>query len=401
MTDNKSLKIVTIGFYVGSDYFIEHSKLDPAPQVAAFKLEERLIEAIEIFCERIDVISSIAVQTYPKNPKILFPKSSFSLLRGAGHVIPLLNLPGLKLVSRFLGVARCLLRLPQRPDALVVYAAHTPNLLTSYLYSRLFKTPYFVYVPDLPIYMDGPMVRSKLIKFLKRFDSRIIDFLIKKSDGVIAITKYMITDNPAWQGLPFIVLEGIASVDEVSTTEESPLCSPVVTLYAGGLSEEYGVKQLIEGYLKAEVTGELWICGKGELENYIKSTAAEHANIKYLGFLPAAEISALQQKAKFLAITRDPNLTFTRYSFPSKILEYLASGIPTVSTRIDGIPDEYYSHLNIIDTYDIQSIALTLRTLHATDYSALKLKAINAQHWLREEKSIQNASRKLKLLINP
>ena len=35
---------------------------------------------------------------------------------------------------------------------------------------------------------------------------------------------------------------------------------------------------------------------------------------------------------------RQNNEEFTKYSFPSKTMEYLASGVPVVAYKLDGIP---------------------------------------------------------------
>ena len=38
-------------------------------------------------------------------------------------------------------------------------------------------------------------------------------------------------------------------------------------------------------------------------------------------------------------------MEFTRYFFPSKTLEYLASGTPTIMSRLDCMPEDYSSHV--------------------------------------------------------
>ena len=39
---------------------------------------------------------------------------------------------------------------------------------------------------------------------------------------------------------------------------------------------------------------------------------------------------------------------YTKYSFPSKTMDYLASGIPVVMYKLDGIPEEYDPYLYYI-----------------------------------------------------
>ena len=65
------------------------------------------------------------------------------------------------------------------------------------------------------------------------------------------------------------------------------------------------------------------------------------SRIVYLGRVDRAEVLALQRNATVLVYPRQNNEEFTQYSFPSKNLEYLSSGVPLVAYKLDGIPDEY------------------------------------------------------------
>ena len=38
---------------------------------------------------------------------------------------------------------------------------------------------------------------------------------------------------------------------------------------------------------------------------------------------------------------RSADAEYTKYSFPSKTIEYLATGVPVVMNRLPGIPEEY------------------------------------------------------------
>ncbi|POZ99843.1 hypothetical protein C4E44_32925, partial [Pseudomonas sp. MWU12-2312b] len=203
--------VVLLGFYVGERYFEEFSNSDPFPQVAAYKLEGRFREALKLGGANVESVASVAVSTYPRNKTYFFPGSEFVDEFGKGVVTPLLNLPILKLLSRFFGSVVALNRVRRKSlDAVCVYAAHTPNLLVAYLLRRVFKIPFFVYVPDLPSFMDMGMKRSLLLKFLKKVDGKIIDSLMSSCSGLFVISKYMVEDNSSWSNKPYCVLEGIA-----------------------------------------------------------------------------------------------------------------------------------------------------------------------------------------------
>ena len=62
--------------------------------------------------------------------------------------------------------------------------------------------------------------------------------------------------------------------------------------------------------------------------------------IEFLGMLPRTDVLELQSKATILVNPRQPVGDFTKYSFPSKTIEYMASGTPLLMYKLPGIPEE-------------------------------------------------------------
>ena len=60
------------------------------------------------------------------------------------------------------------------------------------------------------------------------------------------------------------------------------------------------------------------------------------------------DVINLQKKCDILVNPRRPE-EFTKYSFPSKTMEYLGSGVPTIMYRLEGVPDEYYDYCWVCD----------------------------------------------------
>ena len=385
--------IVLLGFYVGDEYFERFSKGDSFPQVAAYKLESRFLEALKFGGGTVNTIASIAISTYPNNKRIYFPGSSFLDGSGAkGKVTPLINLPVVKLVSRFFGSLNALFKLRKvKVDALCVYAAHSPNLLAAYIYSKLLKVPFFVYVPDLPSFMDMGMRRHFLIKIFKKIDAFIINFLVLGASGLFVISEHMVKDNLSWRRKPYMVLEGISSspllgIDKGHDAVFAAVDKKII-FYAGGVNKSYGIVELVEGFLKAGLDHELWICGRGDLEAYLTEIANKYSTVKYLGFVSPAEVARIQAASSCLILSRSPDEKYTRYSFPSKLLEYMAAGIPVLTTRLDGIPEEYYNFLNVIEVFSVDGICSALEAFFSTDQEFLSQKAVRGKIWVLENKS--------------
>ena len=45
-----------------------------------------------------------------------------------------------------------------------------------------------------------------------------------------------------------------------------------------------------------------------------------------------------------------------QYSFPSKTMEYLASGTPSIAYKLEGIPSEYYPFIIFPESNDVESL---------------------------------------------
>jgi glycosyltransferase involved in cell wall biosynthesis len=111
----------------------------------------------------------------------------------------------------------------------------------------------------------------------------------------------------------------------------------------------------------------LIICGIGDSEEEICKAADNDTRIDFRGQLPRQEVLQLQREATVLVNPRQNDETFTRYSFPSKTMEYLASGVPVVAYKLDGIPDEYDKYLTYPTGETAQDLAKALEGVCALD----------------------------------
>ena len=107
---------------------------------------------------------------------------------------------------------------------------------------------------------------------------------------------------------------------------------------------------------KVTVDCQLWLFGSGDYEEDIKAAAAKDSRIKFFGRVDRETIMKKEQEASLLLNLRNPEDDYTKYSFPSKMIEYMISGTPMLTTRLPGIPDEYNNYLYTVD-YDFNRMA--------------------------------------------
>ena len=110
-----------------------------------------------------------------------------------------------------------------------------------------------------------------------------------------------------------------------------------IFMYAGVLEKVTGLDLMLEAFMQqADENCELWISGKGSMEQEVVAASEKDSRIKYLGFLEYAEYLKCLERADVLVNPRNMNMEENRNNFPSKIMEYLATGKEILSTRFVG-----------------------------------------------------------------
>ena len=206
------------------------------------------------------------------------------------------------------------------------------SLLTLY-YAKKKQLKAIAIVTDLPFYMDENHVS---------IFTRLTQYLLERYDGYVLLTEAM---NPIAnpKGKPYIVMEGLCEVTDEGEFEVKKRNSFV---YTGSLSRGTGIEEMMRGFVSADLEGIfLDIYGRGEMEEEIKRFSSEHPQVRFCGAVKNSEIIVKQREALLLVNPRPINIGYAEFSFPSKIMEYMASGTPVLTTHLPGIPEEYFSYV--------------------------------------------------------
>lgn len=376
-----SKKLILVGFLVEPIYFESQTKNDEYPQVAARKLELGFLSGFLENGVEAEVFGFFPSSTFPANPRILFGYRHWLLDGAECHRLPFINFSGLKLITRTIALTTALLaRITsvRQARAVCVYSTHIPLVFSANIIRKILKIPFYVIIPDLPEFMNVGTTRGRLHRLLKSFESKLARYLVAKSSGISSVTCYIVKDVPAWKNIPSVVIEGIAG----ESPPDVPPCrhgQRPYFLYAGGLSEAYGVGSLLRAFLSSDIDAELWICGCGPLSYYVRDCELRDSRIRYLGFLDQASLRRAQINSIALLITRDPQEDYVRYSFPSKLIEYMTTGVPVITTRLAGIPSEYFDYVSIFESSSEDDIVSALNAhlrRSATDREDQGLRAL-------------------------
>lgn len=255
-----------------------------------------------------------------------------------------------------------------------------------YLACRLLKINTVVVVTDLPQFQYNnknfinKLYLKILIKFLNSFDSYVL------------LTEHM-NEIVNKKSKPYIVMEGLV---DSQYNKSVVLEKKQVLLYAGGLYEKYGVKKLINAFLALESNDfQLHLYGWGDLEEYIKSCEVNHNNIKFFGVVPNNEIVKLLPECTLLVNPRPSSLELSKFSFPSKTLEYMLSSTPVVTTKLQGIPEDYFPYLYFFEDESELGIKKTLEKLLSLPKEELNKKGEYASDFVLKHKSNMNQAKKI------
>ncbi len=185
---------------------------------------------------------------------------------------------------------------------------------------------------------------------------------------------------------PCMVMEGI--VPYRKPVEQKTHKTEKIILYTGSMNTKYGILSLLEAFTKiSEDDCRLQLCGLGNAEPIIRQYCNRDKRIAFLGKVPHEQVLALQQQATVLVNPRQNNEEFTKYSFPSKTMEYLASGVPLVAYKLDGIPDEYDEFINYVPDNSPEALAKELSRVLAMSAEERANLGTKAQHFVLENKN--------------
>lgn len=284
--------------------------------------------------------------------------------------VPFNNIWGYRNVSRTAVLKKCVREFVRnskaQKKAIIVYCPHTPFLEAAVYGKKLDKSIHIhMVVPDLPQYMNLSKNAHPVYDFFKKIDIQKMEQLIEKVDSFTLLTKYM-ADKLHVGNRPYIIVEGITDAKIIPVKEKKAHGKQVA--YAGKLVEAFGVKRLIEAFeLIEDPEASLHICGGGELKAYVEEMCKKDSRIHYYGVVSAERANEILHDADVLVNPRQNDDEYTKYSFPSKNIEYLMTGNAVVAYMLDGVPEIYRRLLVVPDSNNVcalsEAISCALREL--------------------------------------
>ena len=364
-------------------------------QMAVHKFQENLLQGF--YCqEEIDfcVINIPPVGSYLLNYKKLFIKKE--IWGGDNLQLGYINLPKIKHFIQQRKLIRVLEKKLKDGNevSIIIYLLYKPYLKAV---ERLKKK-----YSNLKVFLlqtDAVCGRDDLEKQMTPAKIRLGNELVERAkccDGFILLSEQLKTPLEIG-GRPYVVVECVAGLDKDAKTKND--LSKNRVLYTGTVNKAFGILDLANAF-KNLPNAELWICGAGDSAQELKELSQKYSNIKFFGFVKSEKVEELQNECDFLINPRRPSGTYTKYSFPSKTVEYMLTAKPVIMYKLEALPDEYDEYLNYLTADEPCKIAEELKNIFNSDYNLLKLKGERARQFVLENKNSKVQAKKIIELIN-
>ena len=263
----------------------------------------------------------------------------------------------------------------EKPLCIICDAIAMSPCLISLALGKVFGIPVVGIITDLPNILNASDDPSEGTGMMRKFDAYVL--LTQQMNAVV---------NP--KGKPYIIMEGLCA------SHLPPVCDEKkkkTLIYSGSLwKEAAGIEYLVEGFIQAALPGyELQLYGVGELVPWLEDMGKKHSNVKYMGCVSNAEIVKLQTEASLLVNPRPTDKEFCKYSFPSKTIEYMASGTPVLMTRLPGVPEEYFEYVYTIEEENAAGVQAVLEEIFRRSEQERRSFGLRAREFVAVSKSCE------------
>jgi glycosyltransferase involved in cell wall biosynthesis len=308
----------------------------------------------------VEVFSARPVPSYPRAPKIWFAGGRDRLDdRIIVRLLPFLNVTPIKQAMLGLDVVFSLLgwawRKREQERIVLSFNLTVPPAALTLFAARLVRAKAVVSVNDVNV--PGETVPTTS---LFRLDFALQRWLMPRFDGHLVVADRIARDF--FPGRRYVRIEGGVDTEFLESTQRGGASSatdrPLVLAFAGTLNEVNGVPLILGAMQRLRDTNlQLRIAGGGPLQEMVLEAARQDPRISFVGMLDTAAVADLYKHADVLLNVRLTTAVDTRYFFPSKLIEYLGSGVPTITTRVAHADTEFAGLVYVLGEESPQALA--------------------------------------------
>ncbi len=389
------MNILCLATYSGDDIF-EHNPAFAASMPQGHRFISNIIHCLNLIPEA-DVLS-YGIAAYPSTfPHKGTPIRGKSLSESKDIInVSFLNVFGIKSISVYSALKRNTRQIESflGPQTIVIASeAFTPYVKYATFLKHKYGCKTVLATPDLPEFMSLKK-QNFLYRLLKPADIKTFYKYTSSFDAYLPIAQGIDQKiNPS--GKPSMLLDGMVREEDLNPSFS--IENPHRFYYGGSLHYQFDIQDLLDAFTivqSAIPDASLVICGDGEAAAQIKDLAMTNPAIQFHGLVRRNESIDIERTSGVLVNPRRPH-DFTCYSFPSKTIEYLASGKPVVAYHLDGIGLAYRPYLRSPDSIGVKPLADAMIAACKLDEAQRKELFANQIQFIKNHNGLPMFSKKL------
>lgn len=344
------------------------------------------------------VLTALPLAPFPHDKRIIITKFYKKIQDNVEYCeIPYINIPVIKQLTQMKGFVSCARKLVGTKPILLSMNLY-PHIGCAFLkLKKRYHLKGAAILADLPV--DDNYTRKGISKIFRSIYYEITAKNIRKCHDFIVLNENAVKEY-AEESSNYIVMEGGVDLEEISGQEnketETDKQNKKRIVFSGALTDYSGVVELMEAMKQiSDESVVLEIYGDGKLAEKTVRIAEENENIVFKGKVSNEEMLKIQRGAWLLVNPRPVGDPIARVTFPSKIFEYMVSGTPVLTTKLNGFTDEYYDKMFFIDENSPSVLAEKISALAKMDEEELKKKAAEARKFVLEKKNWQCQAEKI------
>ncbi|MVN87979.1 glycosyltransferase [Deinococcus sp. HMF7620] len=373
----RPIKILFVGSVVPDTAMYRTSAFSRAGNLA----QQGLLDGMADEGAELTVLGFQPVPAFPRG-KQLWIQGSWLGGRHQQRLISFVNLPYAKQLSLAGGILTGTYALSRRsrPQVLMSYNVNTFVAAPLIVLSKVLRIPYIPVVYDVDV--PGATVANGLFQRGEYWwAGRVLPKLAGAVVGTELISRELMPDRPT------LVVEGGLNWQQQQYAPEVVASDDTFNIvFAGALEAYNGVDVMIDALAWLPANVRLHVAGQGRLQTAVQTAAARDSRILYHGLLDMDGLRQLYARSDVLVNHRSDKRLDSRYVFPSKLIEYLALGLPVVSTHFRSLPKDYLPFLHLIPDESPDALAKSIEQVMISNQEA-RLRAQNAQTFVHKQKA--------------
>lgn len=253
---------------------------------------------------------------------------------------------------------------------------------------------------------DGPNPNANRLR--RSIEAVSFEAARRSVDGIIANSNSF---GASKSGVPLMIFRG-SFLNKISNTYSENTSRYKLKIVMSGSLDIVRGGALLASFLRGTTNGDILrrtefvFSGKltnsltDEFLNAIAVYKSRGGTAKFRGFLDRDELEAEFKSADIFLSLQDPSHPFSRYSFPSKIMEYSSFGKPIVSTAVSDLKHvDLFQGLVFVE-YDERSLEAAILSVIAR-YAEFSLRAREMSRAVEVESSfVANQTKFSQLIAN-